>query len=253
MTSPDFGSFLGAFSPLYKREMRHWFQSPFAVIFLCIFLLAAGAFPIFLGNFFGTAQANLSQLFVFMPWLLLVLIPALSMRVWADERRSGTIELLMTLPVTTTQVVFAKFFAVWTVVAIGILGTFPIWITVNWLGSPDNGVIMTQYVAATLLGGAYTAIGCLISMFCRQQTAAFVSTLAVCFVLTLTGSPLIISAISEWAPPALIALVANISLLHHFQLIGRGVIDVGDMFYYLFVILFALALSIRVLSGVTAK
>ncbi len=248
MVQQFMASFGGATYALFRRELRHWFQTPLVAIFLIIFLLAAGAFPIYLGNFFGNQQANLEQLFGFLPWLLLVLIPALSMRLWADERRTGTIELLLTLPVTPTQAVLAKFLACWAVVCLGIILTFPAWLTLNWLGEPDNGVIFASYFGALLLGGAYTAIGCFISVMCRNQTSAFVATLAVCFVLTLSGSPLILNAISGWAAPGVIVFVANLSLLHHFQLIGRGVLNVGDMFYYVFVILLALGISVRLLG-----
>ena len=160
-----------------------------------IFLVLAGALTFYLGGFYERGQADLAPFFNFHPWLYLFLIPAISMRLWAEERKTGTIELLMTLPVTPWQAVLGKFLAAWAFAALALALTFPIWITVNYLGDPDNGVILAAYVGSLLMAGGFLAIGSCLSAATRNQVIAFVLTAVVCFVFLLAGFPLVQSLV----------------------------------------------------------
>lgn len=167
---------------IFRRELASYFATPLAYIFIVIFLVMAGTFAFFIGNFFNRGQADLQPFFQFHPWLYLVLIPALSMRLWAEERKTGTIELFLTLPISMTQAVLGKFLAAWAFAGIALILTFPFWITVNILGSPDNGVILASYIGSFLMAGAYLAIGGALSALTKSQIIAFVVTAAVCFL-----------------------------------------------------------------------
>lgn len=233
---------------LYRRELASYFATPLAYIFIVIFLVLTGVFTFYLGGFYERGQADLDPFFSFHPWLYLFLIPAVSMRVWAEERRSGTIELLLTLPINMAEAVLAKFLAAWAFVAVALALTFPIWITVNYLGSPDNGAILAAYLGSLLMAGAYMAIGVCISALNRSQVIAFIVTLVVCFLFTLSGFPLVLDAFLSWLPTPLVELIAALSLLTHFDAISKGVLDLSDLLYFLAMIaawLYATAIVIE--------
>ena len=223
-----------------RRELAAYFTTPLAYIFIVIFLVLAGALTFFLGSFLDRDQADLRAFFGFHPWLYLFLIPALSMRLWAEERRLGTIELFLTLPISMTEAVVGKFLAAWLFTAIALVLTVPLWITVSYLGNPDHGVIIASYVGSFLMAGAYLAIGSMISATTKNQVIAFVVTTTVCFVLTLAGSPVVTDIFADWAPPALVQTIAEFGFLSRFQAIQRGVIDLRDAVYFLSLIVIAL-------------
>lgn len=183
---------------VFRRELKAYFSTPVAFVFIVIFLVLAGAFTFYLGHFYERAQADLDPFFSFHPWLYLFLVPAISMRLWAEERKTGSIELLMTLPITMTEAVLGKFFAAWCFCGIALALTFPIWISVNYLGTPDNGVIFAAYLGSLLMAGAFLAIGACISAATRNQVIAFIITVAVCFGFLLSGFPLVLDAFSGW-------------------------------------------------------
>ena len=221
-----------------KRELGSYFGTPVAYVFLVIFLALTGVFTFYIAGFYERGQADLRPFFVYQPWLYLFLIPALSMRLWAEERKSGTIELLMTLPVSTLQAVIGKFLAAWIFTAIALLLTFPMWITVNYLGNPDNLVIIASYVGSLLMAGAYLAIGSCISAITKNQVIAFVIAVVVCFLFIFSGFPLVIDFFQAWAPQVLVNTIASMSFLTHFTNITRGVIDLRDIIYFVSFIAF---------------
>jgi len=231
---------------IFKREFQGYFSTPIAYVFMGVFVALAGVFSMYIGGFFIRAQADLTVFFGFHPWLYLFLIPALAMRLWAEERRAGTIELLLTLPVTMTQAVLGKFLAAWLFTAVALALTFPIWITVNYLGDPDNGVIFAGYLGSLLMAGAYLAIGSCISALTRNQVIAFVVSAAVCLLFVLSGYPLVLDVFSAWAPRFLVETVSSFSFLGHFEDIVKGVIDLRDFVY--FASLIALWLFVNVLA-----
>ena len=221
---------------LFARELKSYFATPLAYVFIVIFLVLMGVFTFYLGNFYERGQADLAPFFNYHPWLYLFLIPALSMRLWAEERKTGSIELLMTLPVTPWQAVTAKFLAAWAFTGLALVLTFPVWLTVNYLGDPDNGAIFAAYVGSLLMAGAFMAIGSCISATTRNQVIAFIITVVVCFGFLLAGFPLVLDLFSGWAPQAVIDAIASMSFLTHFSSISKGVIDVRDMLYFAFLI-----------------
>jgi len=215
-----------------KRELYSYFATPIAYIFIVIFLFLSGIFTFYLGNFFGRGQADLVTFFAFHPWLYLFLIPALTMRLWAEERKSGTIELLLTLPVTMSQAVLGKFLATWIFTSAALGLTFPMWLTVNYLGEPDNGVILTSYIGSLLMAGSFIAIGSCVSALTRNQVIAFVVTVVLCLVFILSGFPLVLDFFSGWAPEFVIDAVSSFSFLTHFDGISKGVIDLRDVIFF---------------------
>ncbi|MFL6549633.1 MAG: ABC transporter permease [Povalibacter sp.] len=218
---------------LFKREFASYFATPLALVFIIIFLVLTGAFTFLLGGFFDRGQADLSPFFNYHPWLYLFLLPALSMRLWAEERKSGTIELLITLPVTVWQAVLGKFLAAWAVAGIALLLTFPTWITVNYLGDPDNGTILAGYIGSFLMAGGFLAIGGCLSAATRNQVIAFIVTAVIClFVFLLTGFPPVVNVFEGWLPQAVIDAIASLSFLTHFSSIAKGVIDLRDLLYF---------------------
>ncbi len=228
---------MNAIATLFRRELTAYFATPLAYVFIVIFLVLSGVFTFYLGSFYERNQADLESFFNFLPWLYLFLIPAIAMRVWAEERKSGTIELLLTLPITMWQAVFAKFLAAWCFIAIALVLTFPLWITVNYLGNPDNGVILAAYLGSLLMAGGYLALGICISASTRNQVIAFIVSLVLCFILTLSGFPLVLDAFRGWLPAALVNLIASLSFLTHFQAISKGVLDLRDLVYFLAMII----------------
>jgi len=225
-------------SAIFKREFASYFATPVALVFTVVFLVLSGAFTFYLGDFFARDQADLQSFFTFHPWLFLFLIPALSMRLWAEDRRSGTFELLLTLPVSTFALVLGKFLAAWAFAALALALTFPIWITVNYLGSPDNGVILAGYFASLLMAGSYLSIGVAFSALTRNQIIAFVGTALVCFLFMASGLPLVQNLFLGWAPEAVVTLVASFSFLSHFNGILKGVIGGGDLLFFVTLIAF---------------
>lgn len=219
-----------------RRELRGYFATPLAYVFIVIFLVLTGLFTFYLGGFYERGQADLAPFFNFHPWLYLFLVPAIAMRLWAEERKSGSVELLMTLPVTLWQAVLAKFLAAWLFIAVALALTFPIWLTVNYLGEPDNGVIVAAYIGSLLMAGGFLAIGSCISAANRNQVVAFIITVVICFVFMLAGFPLVLDVFSGWLPGPLLDAVASVSFLTHFAAISKGVLDVRDVLYFLLVI-----------------
>jgi len=217
---------------LVRRELKSYFATPVAYVFIVIFLMLSGTFTFYIGGFYERGQADLRPFFNYLPWLYLFLIPAISMRLWAEERKSGTIELLMTLPVTPAQAVLGKFLAAWAFTALALMLTFPIWITVNYLGDPDNGTIVAAYIGSLLMAGGFLAIGACLSAFTRNQVIAFVLTVVICFGFLLAGFPLVLDVFSGWAPQFLVDGIASLSFLTHFADISRGVIDLRDIVYF---------------------
>lgn len=239
---------MSAMVAVMRRELRSYFVTPLAYVFIVIFLLLSGALTFYLGDFYERGLADLQPFFSFHPWLYLFLVPALSMRLWAEERKGGTLELLLTLPITATQAMLGKFFAAWIFVALALALTFPFWLTVNYLGSPDNGVILAGYLGSLLMAGAYLAVGCCLSTLTRSQVVAFILTAAVCFVLLLAGQPLVLDAVAGILPPPLVDAVADLSLLHHFDAIARGVLDLRDIAYFVLSIAAWLAAGVLLLN-----
>ena len=224
-----------------KRELNGYFATPVAYVFIVIFLLMAGLFTFYMGAFYERGQADLSSFFDWHPWLYLFLIPAISMRLWAEERRNGTIELLMTLPVSVTQTVVGKFLAAWIFTGIALVLTFPMWVTVNFLGSPDNGVVITSYLGSLLMAGGYLSIGSCISSLTKNQVIAFVVSIAVCFLFTVSGLPIVLNFFSSWTPQALLDTIASFSFVSN---LTKGVIDIRNIIYFLSLIVGALSLNI---------
>lgn len=217
---------------IMRRELKSYFLTPVAYVFIVIFLVFASAFTFYLGNFYERGQADLVSFFSYHPWLYLFLAPALSMRLWAEERRAGSIELLMTLPITVWQMVLGKFLAAWAFMCIAIALTFPIWITVNYLGNPDNGAIAAAYIGSALMAGGFLAVGAFISAMTRNQVIAFVLAVVACFLLLLSGYSLVLDLFTGWAPQTLVDAIASLSFLTHFENISRGVIDFRDIVYF---------------------
>lgn len=235
---------------IMRRELASYFATPLAYVFILIFLVLANAFTYYLGGFFERGQADLQWFFYWHPWLYLILIPAISMRLWAEERKTGSIELLMTQPVTLWEAVLGKYFAAWIFAAVALALTFPIWITVNYLGRPDNGAILAAYVGSLLLAGGYLAIGSCMSALTNNTVVAFILGVVVCFVVLLAGFPLVLDAFRGWAPQWFVDAVASLSFLTHFDSIKKGVIDVRDLLYFgmlsgFFLLATSIALDLR--------
>ncbi len=233
---------------IFKRELAGYFATPLAYVFIVIFLVMNGIFTFDLGGFYVRGQADLMPFFSFHPWLYLFMIPAIAMGLWADERKTGTIELLMTLPITLRDAVLGKFLAAWVLCGAALLLTFPIWITVNYLGDPDNGVIVAAYLGSWLMAGSFLAIGSCMSAMTRNSVIAFILTVALCFVFVASGSEIVLNAFN-WAPQILVDAVAALSFLTHFDAISKGVLDVRDILFFLVFMaswLFASAIVIEI-------
>lgn len=223
-----------------KRELGSYFTSPVAYVFLVIFLLLTGFFTFTAGQFFERGEASLGAFFGWHPWLYLVLVPAAGMRLWAEERRAGTLELLMTMPITPWQAIAGKFLASWLFIAVALALTFPVPVTANVLGSPDNGMIAAGYVGSFFLAGAYLAISCLTSALTRNQVVALILSVMICLFLILAGFNPVTDLLARWASPAFVDTVAAFSVVTHFDGFGKGVIDSRDVVFFLSVIGFAL-------------
>ena len=217
---------------IIKRELAAYFATPLAYVFIVIFLAMSGALTFFMGAFFERGQADMSSFFTFHPWLYLFLIPAVSMRLWAEERKTGTVELLLTLPTPTWTIVLGKFMAAWIFIGIAVALTFPLLITVNFLGEPDNGVIVASYIGTLIMAGAYLAIGSCLSAVTKNQVIAFILSSVVCFLFLMSGLELVQSFFQGWAPEFVLDALRSLSFLTHFNTIIRGVIDLRDVVYF---------------------
>ena len=216
-----------------RRELAGYFATPVAYVFIVVFLALNGALTFHLGAFFERGQADLQPFFNWHPWLYLFLVPAISMRMWAEERRSGSIELLLTLPISLTSAVLGKFLAAWAFLGVALLLTFPMWVTVSYLGDPDHGVILASYIGSWLMAGGFLAIGACLSALTKNQVVAFVLASAACFLSTVAGSPIVLGFLAGWAPAGVIEAVSSFSFLTHFQAITRGVLDLRDLVFFL--------------------
>jgi len=227
-------------SAVMKRELGGYFTSPIAYVFLVIFLLLTGFFTFTVGNFFERSEASLVSFFTWHPWLYLFLVPAVGMRLWSEERRLGTLELLLTFPITTWQAIVGKFLASWLFLALALVLTFPVAITVNWLGDPDNGVIVAGYVGSLMLAGSYLAISCMTSAMTRNQVISFILSVVICLFLILAGYTPVTDLLTRWANPVLVQTIAAFSVMTHFEGFQRGVLDTRDVVFFASVIGFAL-------------
>ena len=234
---------------IFRRELAAYFNTPLAYIFIVIFLFVTGIFTFNLGNFFQRGQADLRAFFSFHPWLYLFLVPALSMRLWAEERKQGSIELLLTLPVSLAAAVLGKFLAAWAFTLIALSLTFPMWLTVAYLGAPDHGVILAGYVGSALMAGGFLAIGSCLSALTRNQVIAFVLSVVVCFLFTVSGAPIVLDFLAGWAPQGMIEQVAQFSFFRRFQAIANGVIDLRDLVFFLTLIGFWLFANLIVVEA----
>ncbi len=233
-----------------KRELGAYFSSPLAYVFIVIFLLLSGFFTFMVGGFFARGEASLSGSFFFWhPWFYLFLVPAVGMRLWAEERRVGTIELLLTMPITAWQAIVGKFLASWIFLALALVLTFPIVITVNYLGHPDNGVILAGYIGSWLMAGAYLAVSCITSAMTRNQVVSFIISVVLCLFLILCGFTPVIRLLEGWASQWLVDTVTSFSVITHFDGFQKGVLDSRDLLFFLSVIVFSLFSTSVILRG----
>lgn len=237
---------------IFRRELGSYFATPLAYIFIVIFLILNGVFTFDLGGFYERGQADLLPFFSFHPWLYLFMIPAIAMGLWADERKAGTIELLLTLPVKLSEAVLGKFLAAWGLTGIALALTFPIWITVNYLGEPDNGVIVAAYLGSWLMAGGFLAIGSCMSAATKNPVIAFILTVSTCFLFVVMGSPIVLNAFPAWIPQFLVDAFAAMGFLTHFDAISKGVLDLRDILFFVAFIaawLLASAIVIEIKKG----
>ena len=227
---------MGNLGVVLRRELASSFSTPVAYVFIVIYLIMSAVFTFYLGGFYEREIADLEPFFRFHPWLYLFLVPAIGMRLWAEERKSGTVELLLTLPITPTEAVLGKFLAAWAFIGLALALTFPIWITVNILGNPDNGVIVAAYLGSWLMAGGFLAISACLSAATRNQVIAFILSVVVCFLFLLSGLPMVLDVFRGWLPQTVIDAIANLSFLVHFTSISRGVLDLRDVLYFILVI-----------------
>lgn len=223
-----------------KRELVAYFSSPVAYVFLVIFLLMNGFFTFMAGGFFERGEASLLAFFIWHPWLYLFLVPAAGMRLWAEERRLGTMELLLTMPIAPWQAIAGKFLASWLFLALALVLTFPVWITVNYLGSPDNGVVLCGYIGSFLMAGAYLAITCMTSAMTRNQVISFIVSVVICLFLILCGWPPVTRLFDSVDMPRLRELVTSFSVMTHFDGFQKGVVGLRSLVYFGTVIGFCL-------------
>src|SRR3954465_6469040 len=221
-----------------KREIGGYFSSPVAYVFIVIFLLLCGFFTFMLGGFFERREASLMSFFIWHPWLYLFLVPAAAMRLWSEERRQGTMELLLTMPITTWQAIVGKFLASWLFLALALALTFPVVLSVNYLGSPDNGVIFCGYIGSWLMAGAYLAISCITSAMTRNQVVSFIISVVICLFLILAGFAPVVNFLEHSAKPWLVDLVTSFSVITHFEGFQKGVLDSRDLLFFLSMIVF---------------
>ena len=232
-----------------RRELAGYFSTPVAYVFIVIFLALSAALTFYVGGFFERREASLEAFFSFHPWLYLFLIPAVAMRLWAEERRSGTFEVLMTMPLSTTSAVLGKFVAAWLFIAVALALTFPLWLTVNVLGEPDNGVVVAGYLGSLLMAGAFLAIGSCMSALTRNQVVAFILAAAVCFLFCMAGLELVLDGFLALFPAGVADTVATFSFLSHFGAISKGVVEARDLVFFFSMIVFWLFATVVVLDA----
>ena len=233
---------------ILDRELRGYFRTPLASIFLLVFLALSSGMTFFLGRFFERDQADLTAFFSWHPWLFLVLMPAIGMRLWAEERRSGTIELLITLPVTNTQLVVGKFLASWFFTLIALILTMPIWITVNFLGDPDNNVILISYIGSWFMAGAFLALTSCLSVLTKNQVIAFIISSISGFILIMAGFNLVLSAVRSWSPNWITETISSMSFLSHFSRIQMGVFDLSTLVFFVSMIILCLWINVQLVQ-----
>lgn len=234
---------------VFRRELEGYFITPVAYVFIVTFLLLSGIFTFYLGGFLERGQADLHSFFVFHPWLYLLFMPALAMRLWSEEQRAGTIELLMTLPLHLAEIVMGKFLAAWCFAGIALALTFPIWITVSYLGNPDHGLIIASYLSSLFMAGSYLALAGCLSATTKNQVVAFVLGVLVCFLFTVAGLPIVLDALTSWAPVWLIEAVASFSFTSRFENSMKGLLDARDFVYFLSMILFWLFANVVIVEA----
>jgi len=225
---------------LCKRELSSYFATPIAYVFIVVFLLLNGVVTFYFGNFLGRGQADLVPFFSFHPWIYMLFVPAITMRLWAEERKSGTVELLFTLPISTWQAVSGKFWAAFMFTAIALALTFPLWIAVNYLGNPDNGVIFASYLGSLFMAGGFLALGACVSALTKNQVVAFILTLLLCLMVNMLGYPLVIDQIRTWLPSLVVDTVRSFSFLTNFDAVSRGILDFRSIIYFATLITFSL-------------
>jgi len=233
---------------ILDRELRGYFRTPLASIFLLVFLALSSGMTFFLGRFFERDQADLTAFFSWHPWLFLVLMPAIGMRLWAEERRSGTIELLITLPVTNTQLVVGKFLASWFFTLVALILTMPIWITVNFLGDPDNNVILISYIGSWFMAGAFLALTSCLSVLTKNQVIAFIISSISGFILIMAGFNLVLSAVRSWSPNWITETISSMSFLSHFTRIQMGVFDLSTLVFFISMMILCLWINVQLVQ-----
>ena len=233
---------------IFDRELKGYFRTPLASIFLLVFLALSSGMTFFLGRFFERDQADLTAFFAWHPWLFLILMPAIGMRLWAEERRSGTIELLITLPVTNTQLVIGKFLASWVFTLIALVLTMPIWITVNYLGDPDNNVILISYIGSWLMAGAFLALTSCLSALTKNQVIAFIVSSISGFILIMAGFNLVLSSVRSWTPTWVIETISSMSFLSHFSRIQMGVFDLRTLIFFVSMIILCVWINVQLVQ-----
>ncbi len=239
----------GSVAVVFRREFQAYFATPLAYVFLIIFLVLQGVFTFYLGGFYTSEQASLSAFFAYHPWLYLFLIPAVAMRLWAEERKSGTMELLLTLPIPVGAAVLGKYLAALAFTALALALTFPLWLTVNWLGDPDNGVIFVGYLGSLLMAASYLAIGATLSAVTKNQVVAFILTVTTCFLFLVAGLPIVLDVAGAILPEALVLVIANLSFLSHFEGLQKGVVSANDLVFFVALIGFWLWLNHMVVES----
>lgn len=234
--------------PLFKREFLGYFRSPVAYVFLIVFLIATIGCAFFLGQFFKAGTASLESFFFYLPWLFLFLIPAAGMRLWSEEKRTGTAELLFTLPVTTLEAAIGKYLAAWAFITIAILLSFPLVITVAYLGHPDWGVLVVSYVGTILMAGGFLGICAFVSSLTKNQIISFVISVMVCFIINLLGASVFTGFLSNYLPVPLVDVISNFSFITHFDAFMKGIVDPKDVVFFLSLIGFTLFLNVVALE-----
>ncbi|MGE0083509.1 MAG: ABC transporter permease subunit [Desulfococcaceae bacterium] len=242
-------TFMNNIKAIFKREISGYFGSPVAYVFIAIFLLLIGFFTFNISKFFEAGQADLRGFFEWHPWIYMFLIPAVAMRLWAEERRMGTIELILTFPVTVTEAILGKFLAAWAFIGVALFLTFPMILTVLYLGDPDMGAIFCGYVGSFLMAGAFLSVGSMTSSLTRSQVVSFIVAVVICLFFILAGFPPVTDVLAGWAPRWLVNIVSNLSFLSHFVSLQRGVIDFRDLIYFASVIFFMLFANSMVIQN----
>ena len=234
------GRFARNIKGVVKRELSGYFGSPVAYVFIVIFLLLCGFFTFYISHFYEIGQADLRAFFEWHPWIFLFLVPAVGMRLWAEERRTGTIEIILTLPITLTEIILGKFIAAWLFIGIALFLTFPLVVTVSYLGDPDMGAVCCSYFGSFMLAGAYLSVGSMSSSLTRNQVISFIVSVIICLFFVLAGWPPVTEILLGWSPSWLVDVISGFSFMTHFTSMERGVLDLRDLFYYITIIFFML-------------